>query len=327
MLTLEGIRAMGLYLLDALKAEKMVRFSRLCERLRADESLAGGATPSRVEKGAEHVDLQEAAWQLKDLGVVRITNLDESLVDPDLYRLAWPDISEEFVARLQKSRPDFLIELTDNGERVLAEGLSFRFRDPGYRIQARPASEWLMGAFNAKRGETLTLRQVMEGGHSGGKVVVHDDCGNEYRLGTDTYAWAFEATLWHHARAGNIRPACRTAEQEQVWSEFVGRTERPRRPDAGAPQPSGTSLSASRTPWTRPQLITLTTWNRKLRVVARGEALGFRLLPTGQSRARWRARTLRWSPPDGGCAQSPAPRLSRGAYPRARAWPRWCARH
>lgn len=237
MLTLEGIRAVGLYLLDALKAERTVRFSRLCERLRAEDSPADGATPSAVEKGAEHMDLQEAAWQLKDLGIVRITNLDESLVDPGLYRLAWPDISEEFVARLQKSHPDFLIELTEKGEHVLVEGLRFRFRDPGYRIQARPASEWLIGALNARRGETLTLRQVMEGGYSGGKVVVHDDCGNEYGLGTDSYAWAFEASLWHHARESHILPACGSAEQERVWSEFVGRTERPRRPDAGAPQP------------------------------------------------------------------------------------------
>jgi hypothetical protein len=237
MLTLEGIRAMGLYLLDALKAEKTVRFSRLCERLWAGENLAGGATPSRVEKGAEHVNLQGAAWQLRDLGIVRIKSLDESLLEPDLYRLSWPELSEEFVARLQKSHPDFLIELTETGERILAEGLSFRFRDPGYRIQARPASEWLIGALDAARKEdALTLRQVMERGHCDGQVVVHDDCGNEYGPGTESYAWAFEASLWHHARAGHILSACRTAEQEQVWSAFVGSTERPRRPDAGTPR-------------------------------------------------------------------------------------------
>ncbi len=171
MLTLEGIRAMGLYLLDVLKAEKTVRFSRLCERFRADGSLAGGFSAG-VEKGTEHVDLEEAAWQLKDLGIVRITNLEESLLGPDLFRLAWPEISEEFVAHLQKSRPDFLIELTERGEIALAEGLNFRFRDPGYRIQASPASEWLISVLDARRGETLTLRQVMEGGYSGGKVVV-----------------------------------------------------------------------------------------------------------------------------------------------------------
>jgi hypothetical protein len=228
---------MGQYLLDALKAENTVRFSRLCEKLRVDESPAGGAGPSGVEQGSEHLDLQEAAWQLRDLGIVRITNLDESLLDPDIYRLSWPELSEEFVAHLQKIRPDFLIELTERGARGLAEGLTFRFRDPGSRIQARPASEWLVGVLNARTGEALTLRQVMETGHSDGKVIVRDDCGNEYGLGTDTYAWAFEASLWHQARTGSILPARRTAEQEQVWLEFVGRTARPRRPDAGTPQP------------------------------------------------------------------------------------------
>jgi hypothetical protein len=236
MLTLEGIRAMGLLLLDTLKAAKAVRFSCLCERLRTDEGPAAGTTPSGVERGVEHVDLQEAAWQLKDLGIVRIMNLDESLLDPDLFRLAWPEISEEFVAHLQKSRPDFLIELTERGESALAEGLTFRFRDPGCRIQASPASEWLIEILNARRGEALTLRQVTESGHSDGKVFVRDDCGNEYGLGTDSYAWAFEVSLWHHARAGVILPVCRTPDQEKTWSAFISRTERPSRPDAGALQ-------------------------------------------------------------------------------------------
>lgn len=212
MLTTDGIRATGLWLLEVLRTEKAVRFSRLCEKLWADEGPASGAMRSAFEKGSEHIDLQEAARQLKDLGIVRITHFDESLVDSAVYRLAWPEISEDFLAGLQKSRPDFLIELTEKGERVLAEGLNLRFRDPGYRIKASPASEWLIGVLNARRGETLTLRQVMESGHFDGKVVIADDCGNEYGLGTDSYAWAFEGSLWHHARAGNIVPTCGTAE-------------------------------------------------------------------------------------------------------------------
>jgi hypothetical protein len=219
---------MGLYLLETLKAEKTARLSRLLERLRTDEGPAGTPTPAGVERGAARVVLEEAAWQLKDLGIVRTTSLDESLLDPGLIRLASPETSEEFVAHLQK---------TNRGERALAEGLNYRFREPDSRIKASPASEWLIGILSARRGNMLTLRQVMEAGQSDGKVVVRDDCGNEYGLGTDTYAWAFEVSLWHHARAGNIVTACRTAEQEQVWSEFVGRTERPRRPDAGVPQP------------------------------------------------------------------------------------------
>lgn len=237
MLTIDGIRAMGQFLLEALKAEKVIRYSHLCERLQPDERLAGGTMQPALDKGSGHVDLEQAAWQLKDLGVVRITHLDESLVDPDPYRLAWPELSEEFVARLQKSRPDFLIELTERGERALAEGLSFRFRDPGYRIKASPASEWLIGALHAAKGESLALRRIMESGQADGGVVIRDDCGNDYGPGTESYAWAFEVSLWHHARAGNILPACRTAEQEKVWSDFVSRAECPTRPDAGSPHP------------------------------------------------------------------------------------------
>jgi hypothetical protein len=77
----------------------------------------------------------------------------------------------------------------------------------------------------------------MERGHSEGEVVVHDDCGNGYALGTRSYAWAFEVSLWHHARAGHIVPECGTAEQEKAWSDFVGRKDRPSPPDVGPPQP------------------------------------------------------------------------------------------
>jgi hypothetical protein len=232
MLTIDGIRAMGQFLLETLKAEKVVRFRRLCE-LRTDESLVGGAVRCPLDKGSGHIDLEYAAWQLKDLGVVRIRYTGESLLDADLF----PEIPADVLADWQKRRPDFLIELTEKGERVLAEGLNFRFRDPGYRIKASPASEWLISIPDARRGETLTLREVMERGQLDGQVVIHDDCGNQYGLGTDSYAWAFEVSLWHHAKAGNILPACSNAEEENVWSDLVNRTERPPLPDAAAPQP------------------------------------------------------------------------------------------
>jgi hypothetical protein len=233
MLTIDGIRAMGQFLLESLKAEKVVRFRRLCERLRTDERLVGAAVQSVLDKGSGHIDLEYAAWQLKDLGVVRIRYTGESLLDADLF----PEIPEDVLADWQKRRPDFLIELTEKGERVLAEGLNFRFRDPGYRIQAGPASQRLIGVLDARRGATLTLREVMERGQFDGQIVIHDDCGNQYGLGTDSYAWAFEVSLWHHARAGNVLPACRNAEEEKVWSDFVSRTERPPLTDASAPQP------------------------------------------------------------------------------------------
>jgi hypothetical protein len=237
MLTLEGIRAMGLHLLDVLKVEKTVRFGRLCERLRAEEGPDSGAMQAASDKASMHLDLEEAAWQLKDLGVVRIKVLGESLVDTGVYRLAWPEISEEFLTRMQKSRPDFLIELTEKGELALAEGLNFRFRDSGSRIQTRPASEWLLGVLDARKGETLTLEDVMLSGQVDGAVVIRDDCGNDYCIGTDSYAWAFEVSLWHHARAANIVPVFKTPEQEMIWSEFVSRTERPSRPDFGVFNP------------------------------------------------------------------------------------------
>jgi hypothetical protein len=77
----------------------------------------------------------------------------------------------------------------------------------------------------------------MEYGDADAEVTIPDDCGNEYRLGTGSYAWAFEVSLWHHARAGHIIPACRDGGQKRLWSEFVGNPWRPSRPDITAPRP------------------------------------------------------------------------------------------
>ncbi|HEY7326634.1 MAG TPA: hypothetical protein VH592_03270 [Gemmataceae bacterium] len=51
------------------------------------------------------------------------------------------------------------------------------------------------------------------------------------------FAWAFEVSLWHHARAGHIESASETAEQETLWSEFLARREAPSPPDMKAAQP------------------------------------------------------------------------------------------
>lgn len=217
MITVDGIRATGLYLLEVLKAEKAVNYSRFYneapeteERLIADVlpfvSDSEYCTDEDLREEA-HVMLDFAAWQLEDLGMVRITFLDETLIDGE---------------------HDFRIELKEKGMRVLEEGLRFRFHGPELSIGASPASEFLIAFLEA--GEMLTLREVMEYGNSDGSVVIRDDCGNEYRLGTRTYAWAFEVTLWHHTREGHIEPACDTAEQEKLWSEFVGQSGRPSRP-------------------------------------------------------------------------------------------------
>jgi len=229
MINTEGIRATGLYLLEVLKAEKSVRYSRFYNATPGtEESLAAGAMPfvednescdteDLREEG--HVMLDFAAWQLVDLGVVRITFLDERLIDGER---------------------DFLIELTEQGERILAEGLTFGFRSPEYSITATPASEWLICLLESVEGisgEEVTLREAMESGQSEGEIVIHDDCGNEYRLGTGSYAWAFEVSLWHHARAGHVVPACRTPEEESMWSAFVSQRGRPSPPNLCDPQP------------------------------------------------------------------------------------------
>jgi hypothetical protein len=227
MITIEGIRATGLYLLEVLKAEKFVRYSRFYNAIPGtDERLVAGVMPFVVntescdaedlrEEG--HVMLEFAAWQLLDLGIVRITFLDDRLIDGER---------------------DFRVELTEKGAHLLAERLSFHFRRPEYWITARPASEWLISLLEAGgEGQELTLRDVMDSGHSDGDVAIDDDCGNTYRLGTRTYAWAFEVSLWHHARAGHIEPVFKTTEQDRLWSDFVGKTGRPSPPDIGAPQP------------------------------------------------------------------------------------------
>ena len=227
MIDTEGIRATGLYLLEVLKSERVVRYSRFYNYTPGtEERLVAGAMPfvgdseacdaeALSEEG--HVMLEFAAWQLADLGVVRIVFLEENLVD---------------------GYPDFQIELTEKGAQVLADGLTFRFRSPGYWITATPASEWLILLLEAGgEGSELTLRQVMDSGHSDGDVAIDDDYGNTYRLGMSTFAWAFEVSLWHHARAGHIEPACKTAEQEKLWSKFVAKPGRPALPDMNAPQP------------------------------------------------------------------------------------------
>jgi hypothetical protein len=225
---IEGIRATGLYLLEVLKSEKVVRYSRFYNNTPGTEDhLVAGAMPFLVDSKARdletireegHVLLEYAAWQLEDLGIVRIEELDENLVDGE---------------------PDFKIELTEKGSQVLADGLAFGFHSLNYSIIATPASEWLILLLleAGGLGIDITLRDVMDLGDSDGDVRIKDDYGNTYRLSSSTFAWAFEVCLWHHARAGHIEPACETAEQEKLWSKFVARAGCPARPDRNAPQP------------------------------------------------------------------------------------------
>ena len=227
MICTEGIRATGLYLLEVLKAQKVVRYSRFYnDTPGTDNNLVTGAmrfvededycnAEDLREEG--HVMLEFAAWQLEDLGIVQIEELDANLMDG--YR-------------------DFQIGLTEKGAQVLADGLAFGFRSPDYRITATPASEWLILLLEAGgEGMEITLWEVMDFGDSDGDFRIKDDHGNTYRLGTRSFAWAFEVSLWHHARARHIEPACETPEQEKLWSDFVTQWYRPGPPDVNPSRP------------------------------------------------------------------------------------------
>lgn len=107
----------------------------------------------------------------------------------------------------------------------------------------------------------ITLWEVMDFGDSDGDVAIQDDHGNTYRLGTRSFAWAFEVSLWHHARAGHIEPACETVEQKQLWSEFIAKTDRPCPPDMDAPQPL----------WQIPFRLTDAIYREEIQIVHVGE--------------------------------------------------------
>ena len=204
----------------------MVRYSRFYNDTpgTADRLVAGAMPFVANSEDCDAEDLREeghlllewAACQLEDLGVVRIQELDENLVD---------------------GYPDFEIELRERGTQVLAEGLNFHFRGPSYWITAAPASEWLILLLEAgDQGIDITLRNVMDSGDSDGDVRIKDDW-QHLSAWHATFTWAFEVCLWHHARAGHIEPACETAEQEKLWSEFLAQAGCPDRPDMNAPQP------------------------------------------------------------------------------------------
>lgn len=227
MIDSEGIRATGLYLLEVLKQEKTVAYSRFYNADPAtEETLVRGAVPFMsevIEHEAEddlreeaHVMLDFAAWQLEDLGIVKITLLKSLLIDDE---------------------PDFQITLTEKGERLASEGLTYGFHDPEYSIIATPASEWLIELLDAAGDGTVNLQQVMESADTDGEVIISDDCDNNYGLGTGSFAWAFEVALWHHAKRGVIVAECRSTEDEKVWSDFVNRSDRPFRPRPLESQP------------------------------------------------------------------------------------------
>ena len=144
---------------------------------------------------------------------------------------------QKLYSQLLDGDHDFQIELTENGERIVSQGLTFSFRDPEYSIDARPASEWFIELLRAAQGETLNLTQVMEAGNTDGDIAILDDCGNKYGFGSGTYAWAFEVVLWHHARRGDVVPMLGTADNVALWESFVSCSDRPSRPCIYASHP------------------------------------------------------------------------------------------
>jgi hypothetical protein len=166
-----------------------------------------------------HLFLEWAAWQLADLGVVKITAGDGS--------------------KLIDGEPDFRIEFTERGRRFIEDGEMFGYHGPeGTRFDVSEASRWMLDFLEAGGpGQTLTLRDVMDLGYTDGEVNVTDDCGNVYPPESNTYAWGFEVCLWHHAQKGHIEPVCGDEAQREAWEEHLRHQHLPPRPDLARPQP------------------------------------------------------------------------------------------
>ena len=244
------IKAAGDYLLSVLKAEKEVVYSRFYNaEPGTNAALVHGMWPFLMSQPVEqrgelddgdkerlreeaHVLLEWAAWQLEDLGVVKITTLKGSeLIDGE---------------------PDFRIELTERGMRFIEEGETFGYREPeNTRFDVSEASRWMLSLLHdGEPGQTLTLRDMMNPEYQLFDVtMVTDDCGNEYPHGSNTYAWGFEVCLWHHARSKHIEPLFDDETQREAWEEHLRHQHLPPRPDSSADRRNS---SARLAPWSAP---------------------------------------------------------------------------
>jgi hypothetical protein len=150
-----------------------------------------------------HCFVEWAARQLESQGYATITELpDSELIDGE---------------------PDFLIRLTEQGRSRLERGqlACFRAAELSLWFSAHPASEWLINfLYHGGPGQKLTLRDVMEYGDSEAELAIPNHEGCDFRWGSEIYAWAFEISLWHHARLGHIEPVFKDDKQRSAWEEF-----------------------------------------------------------------------------------------------------------
>jgi hypothetical protein len=231
------VKAAGDYLLSVLKTEKSVAYSRFYNAVPGtDVALVEGIWPFLMSQSVEHrgelddndkqkvreqvyMLLEWAAWQLEDLGVVKISWLDDS--------------------KLINDEPDFRIELTDRGTRFIEDRETFGYREPeDTMFNVSEASKWMLTLLHeGGPGQTLTLCDVMDPDHTSGLTLVTDDYGNKYSHGSNTYVWAFEVCLWHHVRNKHIEPVFENAEHRDAWEAYVRHESRPPRPDSSVGRP------------------------------------------------------------------------------------------
>lgn len=213
-----GISAAGDYLWDKLASENQVVYSQFYNhKYGSAEALAKSILKYIQEPEDDEQDVLEdghllieyAAWQLEDIGAVKITKLTDLLVDGD---------------------QDYIIELTQHGKSLCKTGLDFSFRGPEHAIIATPASNWLIDFVEGcSPNESLTLRDVMEYGNSEANIIIKDAYfpWNTYGFGTGSYIWAFEVSLWHHANERNIQPVFKTTQQMRDWIKMQRHMGRP----------------------------------------------------------------------------------------------------
>ena len=224
MISQSNISAAGQHLWNELVSEFQVKYSRYYNHNSGAAKTLAKSIVGYIENPVEddeqdlldegHLLIEYAARQLNDIGATKITMLTELLVDGGF---------------------DYQIELTPKGWLYCKTELDFCFRGPEHTIIATPASNWIIDFLDGcPPNGALTLRDVVKYGHSECEIEIRDKYFplNSYGCGTGSYIWAFEVSLWHHAKEGNIQPVCKTNEQRRAW---LNMTRLKGRPDLPSP--------------------------------------------------------------------------------------------